>query len=295
MSSRRATGASLLVIAVATTVLAGPREPAAAAAPTPGDCSPAGSLERAHFPRHPDIDNRWFPLHPGARFELSGTVTEDGTVHTHGITTTVTGLTKMLDGVRTVVLLEQDFDDGELQESELAFLAEDGRGRVWNVGEYPEEYADGTLEGAPSTWISGIDGARAGIGMLGHPGPGTPAYLQGVAPSVEFRDCGQVSRPVHRLCVPTGCYRNVLVVKEWAPLEPEGGVQLKYYARGVGTVMVEAVGGDAPENLRLTGVHRLSRHDLAAANAVALHQDARGYRVSPDVYGRTARAVSSHR
>ena len=56
----------------------------------------------------------------------------------------------------TLVIFERDIQDGALQESELAFEAQDDQGRVWNVGEYPEEYEDGQLTGAPSTWMAGV-------------------------------------------------------------------------------------------------------------------------------------------
>ncbi len=32
-------------------------------------------------------------------------------------------------------------------------------------------------------------------------------------------------------CVPTGCYDDVLYVKETSPLDKTGGIQTKYYAR----------------------------------------------------------------
>jgi hypothetical protein len=240
------------------------------------------------------VDNRWFPLEPGTRFDMRGTVVEGGTTHRHRIVTTVTRLTKVLDGVRAAVVLDQDYDDGTLQESELAFMAEDTRGRVWNVGEYPEQYESGNLTGAPSTWMTGTAGARAGVGMASSPRLGGRPYLQGSAPSVGFRDCAQVSTTRQRVCVPAGCYRNVLVIEEWAPLEPDGGEQVKYYAPGVGNVQVTALGGGTPENLRLAGLRRLHGSAMAAVDALALKQDRRGYHVSPDVYGRTPRAVLRH-
>src|SRR5439155_12465298 len=194
--------------------------------------------------------------------------------------TTVTGVTKLLDGVRTLVVFDRDFQDGKLQESELAFEAQDEDGTVWNVGEYPEEYEDGTLVGAPSTWISGIDHAKAGVSMLAHPTLRTPAYLQGVSPSVDFRDCGKVQQTGQRLCVQGHSYNDVLVIDEWAPLDPEGGHRLKYYAPGVGGIRAAASGGASQEVLDLTGLTMLSRAALPKANAQLLAQDRRRYRIS---------------
>ena len=69
--------------------------------------------------------------------------------------------------MRTVVAWDRDFLNGQLQEQELAFFAQDSQGNVWNFGEYPEEYENGTFTGAPSTWIRGAGGAYGGI----HAGP----------------------------------------------------------------------------------------------------------------------------
>ena len=254
---------------------------------TPEDCTPSAHFNAKNFPHHPRVDNKWFPLMPGTNFVVDGIVVDGTVTHRHRIVTTVTDLTKMINGVRTVVVFDRDFDDGELQESELAFKAQDRAGRVWNMGEYPEEYADGQLIGAPSTWVSGIAQARAGVGMQAAPKVGTAAYLQAVAPKVDFRDCAQVVQTAQRVCVPVRCFDMVLVIDEWAPLDPEGGHQLKYYAPRVGNIKVGAVGGDTPEVLELTQWQTLSGKDLAAVRKQALAQDHRGYQVSPKVYGRT--------
>ncbi len=254
---------------------------------TPEDCTPSAHFIARNFPHYPRVDNKWFPLLPGTNFVVDGTVVDGTGTHRHRIVTTVTDLTKTINGVRTVVVFDLDFDDGELQESELAFMAQDNSGRVWNLGEYPEEYTDGQLVGAPSTWIAGTAGGRAGVGMQAVPKEGTAAYLQAVAPKVDFRDCAQVVKTAQRVCVPVRCFDKVLVIDEWAPLDPEGGHQLKYYAPGVGNIKVGAVGGDTPEVLELTQWKVLSGNDLAAVRRQALTQDRRGYQVSPKVYGRT--------
>jgi hypothetical protein len=251
------------------------------------DCTSAAVFRATEFPRDPRVDNIWFPLRPGTNFVWSGTVVENSVTHRHQIVSTVTDLSKTIDGVHALILFERDLDNGQLQESELAFMAQDEQGRVWNLGEYPEEYADGKLEGAPSTWIAGIARARAGVGMLAKPRVGTTAYLQGFAPKVGFRDCAQVVRTEPKVCVPVQCYHHVLVIREWAPQEPEGGYQLKYYAPGVGNIKVGAIGGDSPEVLRLTKLTRLNTIDLSTIRKQVLAQDRRGYRVSPTVYGRT--------
>ena len=142
------------------------------------------------------MDNTWLPMEPGTRSEFTGTVkdltTSPPEVHTHRIVSIVTGLTKVIDGVRTVVLWDRDYSDGILQESELAFFAQTERGAVWLLGEYPEEFDAGKFAGAPSTFIAGVDKARAGIMMLAHPSKKFGPVTQASAPSIDFLDCGQV-------------------------------------------------------------------------------------------------------
>jgi hypothetical protein len=188
------------------------------------------------------------------------------------------------------VVFDVDLQDGQVQESELFFVAQRGDGSVWTLGEYPELYTNGQLTGAPSTWISGIQGARAGRAMLAHPIAGTPTYLQGLSPSVGFHDCGTVVRTDQRTCVTAGCFNDVLTVDEFAPNDPAGGHQEKFHAPGVGVVKVAAAGGVDPEALQLTKAAELCPLEFASVRAQVLAQDSRGYAVSPDVFGRTPHA-----
>ena len=255
-------------------------------------CRPAARFAAAHFPAHPVSHNRWLSLVPGTVTVLRGRAEgDDGKMHPHRIVSQVSRVTKVLDGVRTRVVFERDFQNGVLQESELAFEAEDRRGRVWNVGEYPEQWSHHRLDGAPDTWIAGLRRARAGLGMRAVPRVGTPAYLQGIAPAVEFHDCARVASIRHRLCLPARCFGHVLVIREWAPNDPEGGVQLKFYAHHVGAIRVGQLGGgSSAEELHVVHHARLSAAALARVDRAVLRQDRRGYHVSPHLYGRTRHA-----
>src|SRR3989440_12071576 len=124
------------------------------------------------------VDNRFLPLVPGRQFTLTGTTTGGN----HEVVFTVTNVTKWVDHVRTVVIWDRDFQDGELAEEELAFMAQDDAGNVWSLGEYPEEHAaDGTVS-APRTWLGGHLGAIPGVLMRADPKTGTSPYLQGLSP-----------------------------------------------------------------------------------------------------------------
>lgn len=258
--------------------------PAVTAAARATDCGQPPTLYRTDFPAVPKVDNTFFPLVPGTKWVLKGTV--DGQSHT--VVTTVTDLTKVIDGVTSAVLLDEDFGPQMvLQEAELAFMAQDKQGKVWNLGEYPEEYDNGTFTGAPNVWISGLAGAHAGIGMLAHPAVGTPVYVQGLAPVIKFKDCAQVLKTGLHVCVTTGCYDNVLEIDEFAPNDPAGGHHQKFYGPGVGVVRVDAIGDTSPEILQLAKFKHLCPAGVTKARDHALALDAHGYQVSPNVYGHT--------
>ncbi len=248
------------------------------------------NFDKTAFQGSPTIDNKWFPLKPGTVYTTTGTVeAEDGTTE-RTVTHTVTGLTKVIDGVKTLVMWDRDYQDGALVESELAFFAQDKAGAVWLFGEYPEEFEEDKFMGAPNTFIHGISGSQAGIAMQAEPQPGTPEYVQAHAASVGFLDCGRVLEQNVALCVPTDCYGDVLVIDERNPLEPEVGHQRKHYSAGTGLVKVTAEGGVRQETLDLVQIEQLSDAQLADINKQALDLDQHGYEVSPEVYAKTARA-----
>jgi hypothetical protein len=58
---------------------------------------------RPRFPAPTAVDNPMFPLLPGTRFSYRGTVVEGGSATPHTVVFTVTDLTKVVGGVRTVV------------------------------------------------------------------------------------------------------------------------------------------------------------------------------------------------
>jgi hypothetical protein len=247
----------------------------------------AGNVAGDTFSDPVRIDNRWFPLTPGTQFILGGRANRGQGRLRHRVVFTVTDLTKVINGVRNLVLWDRDYNAGRLQEAEITFHAQDDEGKVWNFGEYPEEYKGGKFAGAPDTWIGGTAGARQGILMLADARVGTPSYLQGWAPAIEFADRARVYRTGRRNCVPLACYENVLVTDEWNPAEP-GAHQRKYYAPGVGNIRVGAAGDDEEgETLVLVTVRHLSSGAMATVRRQALKLDARAYRTKPDVYGHT--------
>jgi hypothetical protein len=234
------------------------------------------------------IDNPYFPLKPGTKYTLGGTEYQDGEKVTHHVVFLVTDLTKTVDGVRTRVVWDRDYADGRLAEGELAFDAQDDAGNVWSYGEYPEEFEPKKPPVAPATWFPGLAGAKPGILMLAAPRPGGASYLQGLAPKIQFADRGRVVKKLKRMCVPAGCYKDVIVIEEWTPEEP-GAKQLKYHAPGVGTIRVGFESGAQRESLVLERVEQLDAGDLAQVHKQVQAIDKRGYQVKPNLYGRTPR------
>ena len=91
--------------------------------------------------------------------------TEEGLLP-HEVVTTVTDMTKMINGVRAVVIWRRT-STRVSSRAELRFEAQDNAGNIWNLGEYPEEYEDGKFSAAPDVWIAGLDGAEPGNSMVG--------------------------------------------------------------------------------------------------------------------------------
>ncbi|WP_328996208.1 hypothetical protein OG394_16295 [Kribbella sp. NBC_01245] len=257
---------------------------------TPGkqpETGPEPGYDRSAFSRPTMFTNKWFPLRPGTRLNYRGQTIEDGEAIPHTVTFIVTDLTKVIDGVRNVVLWERDYREGVLEEAELAFFAQADGGDVWHFGQYPEVYEGGQLTEVPA-WIHGVEGARAGITIKAKPQLGGRSYSQGWGPAVGWSDRAEVFKTNQKTCVKAGCFQGVLVTDETSADEP-GAHQLKYYAAGIGNVRVGFYGNDpTKETLELVSVQRLSKAGLAEARAAALSLEKRAYRYSKDVYGRTA-------
>jgi hypothetical protein len=249
-------------------------------------------FDRNQFSDPTTIDNQWFPLKPGTQFVYEGSAIQDDRSIARRVIFTITDLTKVIDGVRTLVAWDRDYNNGQLVEPELVFFAQDDDGNVWSLGQYPEEYEDGELVNAPA-WIAGLQGAKAGLVMRAQPQTGTANYSQGLGPKVGYADRAKVRKVGYETCVAFGCYQDVLVTEEWDAADPASR-QLKYYAPGVGNIRVGWAGQDEErEVLSLVNLVQLSPQALAEVDRQALRLEQRAYVVSKNVYGRTAPAQSA--
>jgi hypothetical protein len=203
------------------------------------------SIDPARFTA--EVDNPYFPLRPGTRWVYESE-TDEGMERN---VVEVTDDRREVMGVETVVVHDVVMLDGVVIEDTFDWYAQDDEGTVWYFGEDTTAYDDGEAS-KEGSWEAGVDGAQPGIVMEADPAEGDryrQEYLAG-----EAEDMGEVRRLGGHISVPAGDYDDVLVTRDWTPLEPDV-VEEKYYAPGVGLVFEAMVeGGDEQVALvELTG------------------------------------------
>lgn len=187
------------------------------------------------------IDNPYLPLEPGTTFVYEAE-TEDEFILNH---VTVTNDTKVILGVTCTVVFDVEWVDGVLMEETFDWFAQDEFGNVWYFGEDTTEYLydeAGNFLGTSKegSWEAGVDGAVQGIIMPANPLPGLSyrqEFYEGVA-----EDMARNLRLNATVSVEYGDFGDCLQNMEWTPLAP-GEVELKYYALGVGLVLIQELMG----------------------------------------------------
>jgi hypothetical protein len=183
------------------------------------------------------IDNQWYPLIAGTTFVYRGV--KDG--HPSRDVLTVTHQTRVIDGVRCVVIQDRLYLSGYLGERTTEWYSQDKQGNVWYFGENTAELTkNGHVTSTSGTWRAGLDGAKPGIYMPAHPkvgDAGQQEFYKGQA-----QDQFAVLSLHARVMVPYTSSRGALLTKEWTPLEP-GVLDHKLYVRGIGTVLEQTVKG----------------------------------------------------
>jgi hypothetical protein len=225
--------------------------------------------------------NEWLPLKPGTQWVREGLVTVGTRRLPHRVVTTVTDVSKEIDGVRTAVILDQDFNGGEIAEQALDYVAEDEHGNVWYLGSYTESYEAGQFITATDAWLAGLNGAEPGLLMLADPQPGVPAYPERILPGGESATSEVADVGISK-CVPFKCYKDVLVVEE-------NGAENKYYARGVGQIKTEPLFTEGKEEVEeLINLTQLSPRGLRELSTETLKLDEHARTTVPDVFGDAA-------
>jgi len=181
------------------------------------------------------VNNPYFPLVPGTTMifsEKDGDDLLDRRV-------TVTHDTKMIIGVKCVVVREIVTEKGEVKEDTYDWFAQDKQGTVWYFGEATREFESGGRITTEGSWEAGVNGLP-GIIMPAHPVPDAP-YRQEYSPNVA-EDMGQVVAVNESVTVPFGSFTGCVRTKEWSMLE--SGTDKKWYAKGIGEIRAESARGE---------------------------------------------------
>jgi len=215
----------------------------AAVAPSPK--SPGGVASATASGYRPVIDpanfvstirNPFFPLKPGTTLVYEGV--KDGDSQRDEVV--VTGRTKMVLGVRCVVVEDTSTHDGTLLEKTEDWYTQDAQGNVWYFGEDTAEYEHGKVASTEGSWQAGVDGAQPGIVMPAHPNV-TDSFRQEYYPA-QAEDTLWIVSLTQPISVPYGHFDEALLTLEFPRLEPKV-IDEKEYVRGVGLVRESAAAG----------------------------------------------------
>jgi hypothetical protein len=241
-------------------------------------------FDRANFGRPATGASPWLPLKPGTQWVREGTTLVGHRKVPHQVTTTVTDVYRVIDGVRTVAVFDYDLDAGQVAQESLDYMAEDKGGNLWYLGGYTEEYEGGRFIAAVDAWLSGVKGAKRGLVVPAKATVGSAAYAV-AAPDAEERDVAQVIKVGTRHCVPFKCFDNVLIVREGKESAPDN--ELKYYARDVGQIDNVPQSASRHKDIeRLVNLTQLSPKALAEASAEALRLDRNAIKKARSTFGR---------
>jgi hypothetical protein len=231
-------------------------------------------------------NNTWLPLVPGYQSVVDGTLFRGRRELHHRRRETVTDVVKTVHGVRTVLVLDQDIDAGQIAEQALDYYAQDKTGNVWYLGSYTESYEGGQFVNANDAWLAGVNGATAGVAMMAIPKVGMPRYIQANIPGRETLSA-EVAKLGQSKCVPFRCFSNVLAILE-------AGTEYKYYAAGVGAIATEPnYSGGEQEKEALVNVVQLTSKGLAEVSAVAIKLDEHARTTASGVFAGSAPAKRS--
>ena len=227
--------------------------------------------------------NNWYPLVPGTQTLRDGSLNRGSRKLHHQLRVTVTDVTKVVNGVRTVLVLDQDIDAGQVGEASLDYLAQDKFGNIWYLGSYTEIYEGGQFVNAVDAWLAGKNEARAGVWMMVDPKEGMK-YVEAHNSRETIR--GEVTKVGDRKCVPFRCFKSLVIL--------EDGSELKYYGPGVGHIATEPnYSGGEQEKEALVNVVKLSPKGLAEMSAEALKLDKRAREEAKSVFGNSEPAKRS--
>ena len=118
--------------------------------------------------------NQWLPLKPGTQWVRDGQTDVGHRRVVHRVVSTVTDVSRLIDGVRSVAVLDQDIDAGQLVQQSLDYFA-DRQARQRVGSRWLHRGVRGRpVHALPRRLADGVGGARAGVQMPAHPRSPTP-------------------------------------------------------------------------------------------------------------------------
>jgi hypothetical protein len=201
------------------------------------------TLDPAEFTA--EITNPYWPMRPGSRWVYRETDKDEELK----VVVTVTDRTRRIaNGIEARVVHDVVSHDGEPVEVTDDWYAQDSEGNVWYLGEDTAEYENGKVASREGSFEAGVDGAQPGIVMPAKPGPGLAYRQEYYAGQAE--DKAKVLTLDATASVPFGSFDGVLQTEDTNPLSDPPQVEHKFFARGVGPVLVIGIsGGSGREEL----------------------------------------------
>lgn len=246
-------------------------------------------FDPANFVDPTTSTNEYHPLRPGTQWVRGGTTEVGSRKVPYQVTSTMTDVIRMIDGVPAVAMLDQSTDAGEVAQVGIDYFALDKDGNVWILGGYTEDYEGGQYTNTEDAWLGAESGADPGILMPGVVEANTPRWFVN-SPAAD--EDGSVAEPVEvgaSVCVQFGCYENVRVVREGEVGAIDN--EFKYYASGVGVVK-NAPKDDSlhQDTFELQNLVELSPEGLTEASQTVLDLEDHARTTAPDLYGSAPRA-----
>jgi hypothetical protein len=183
------------------------------------------------------IDNPFLPFPVGATW-IYESVTDEGL---ETIVVTVLEETREIEGVECVSVQDTVSLNGEFVEDTTDWYAQDDEGNVWYFGEISFNYEDGWVENIDGSWLTGLDGAKPGIVMLGDPSPGTTYRQEWLLGDAE--DAATVIDDDATAVIGLGTFTGCVKTEDFLPPEPDA-LENKFYAEGIGFIHETKAGSD---------------------------------------------------
>jgi hypothetical protein len=134
--------------------------------------------------------------------------------------------------VDAVIIRDDAYEDGELVERTRDYFAQADDGTVYYLGEHVRNLRDGKLVDRDGTWLYGKDTDRLGVAMPADPQTGQQWRFEDV-PGITI-ESDRVEETGLRAKVGGRIVENVIRIQEF--VQPEGDVEYKTYAPGLGVI-----------------------------------------------------------